>query len=100
MNFTRRGELASKQISKCQITDKKTKVQCTVYTMNIFGSQVGYLYIAKFSLFLPQIVTILDEFFRVLQLALFTLKNVINKYCKNYSITQHRSYIYSGLHIH
>ena len=75
MNFTRRGELASKQISKCQITDKKTKVQCTVYTMNIFGSQVGYLYIAKFSLFLPQIVTILDEFFRVLQLALFTLKN-------------------------
>ena len=69
--------------------------------MNIFGSQVGYLYnIAKFSLFLPQIVTILDELFRVLQLALFTLKNVINKYCKNYSITQHRSYIYSGLHIH
>ena len=43
--------------------------------MNIFGSQVGHLYIAKFSSFSPQIVTILHEFFRVLQLALFTLQN-------------------------
>ena len=73
MNFTRRGELASKQISKCQITDKKQKY--SVHYEHFWFPSRLFVHIAKFSLFLPQIVTILDEFFRVLQLALFTLKN-------------------------